>query len=101
MGVPIVTRVVTTLKWTKFCSPRTIPKSDIVREIYANPWATQSARIHVRGKVVPLIAKAMNRLYKLPNYVDDAYSTMLSEATFAQVLQTLAVQGTMWTLSGC
>lgn len=41
--------------------------------------------------------------YQLPNYAEDAYSSMFSEANevkFAQVLRTVAVEGTDWIRSG-
>lgn len=103
IGLSVVNRVVEALNWTKFGSPRNILDNDIVREFYANLWATQTATVCVHGIIIPLIAKAINGIFNLPNNVVDAYSEMLfkaNDATYAQVLQTVAIEGTTWDLVG-
>lgn len=48
------------------------------------------------GKVVPFTAMAINDLFQLSDYAEDGYSSLLSkatEATFAQVLRIVAVEG--------
>lgn len=71
--------------------------SDIVWEFYSNLWVTESVDVHVRGRVVPFNAMAINGFCSLPDYHEDGYSSMFLEATdatYAQVLRTVAVEGT-------
>lgn len=99
-GITTLSQVVTPLKLEKFCAPRDMPNSDIVWEFYSNLWVTQSIVVHVRGKVVLFIAMAINELFALADYFEDAYSSMLldaNEASYAQVLHTVAVDRVDWT----
>lgn len=91
--------MVAALKWDKFYTPSVMSNSDIVREFYSNIWVTQSADVHVCGRVVLLTALAINGFFSLPDYHEDGYSSMLLEATnatYAQVLRIVVVEGTEW-----
>lgn len=62
-GISTCSQMVAALKWDKFCAPRNMPESDIVREFYSNLWVTQATDVHVCGTVVPFSTMAISKFF--------------------------------------
>lgn len=76
------------LNWEKFCNQRVEPDPSIDREFYANLWPNNVYSVFVRERQIPLNPRAINQLFDLHNYNNDAddYFSLFSDILMNSVI---------------
>ncbi|KAK5775782.1 hypothetical protein PVK06_043722 [Gossypium arboreum] len=85
-----------------FCEKRPSADMKLVREFYANLTLSKLAKVSVHGIKVPITSNTINEFFKLPDFEDDKYSSLMSNIeseNLQEILEELKVSSSKWTVS--
>ena len=83
-------------QWFKLCEQPESSFTTVIRDFYANATARQDSKAIVRGVEVSYTPTTINRLYDLPNIIDDSFSHFEHNLDPEAILRAIASQGGQW-----
>ncbi|KAK5835864.1 hypothetical protein PVK06_011578 [Gossypium arboreum] len=97
-----IRQIAEALNWELFCEKRPSVDEELFREFYMNLTSSDLKEVSIRGIKVPISSNAINEFFKLPNFEDDEYSSLMrniEDKKLQEIPEELTVPGSKWTVS--
>ncbi|KAK5794337.1 hypothetical protein PVK06_035559 [Gossypium arboreum] len=97
-----IRQVAEALNWELFCKKRPSVDEELVQEFYANLISIELMEVSIHGINVPITSNPISEFFKLPDFENDEYSSLMSNIepeNLQEILEELTVLGSKWTVS--